>query len=121
MNSYDSVSSMTSLFLYQIDYNLKVNVKYGLQTLNLKDQIFCLQFSFRFVLELAERKKKKKLYFTPCPSPIWRYKKSILINDKKNTHTIHYAVTICNKPSYYIYWRFFLNKKKIQSNFYKYT
>ena len=42
---------MTSLFLYQIDYNLKVNVKYGVQTLYLKDQIFCLQFSFRFVLE----------------------------------------------------------------------
>ena len=32
-------------------------------------------------------------------------------NDKKNTRTIDYAVTICNKPSYYIYLRFFLNKK----------
>ena len=52
---------MTSLFLYQIDYNLKVNVKYGVQTLYLKDQIFCLQFSFRFVLALAERKKKKTI------------------------------------------------------------
>ena len=50
---------MTSLFLYQIDNNLKVNVKYGVQTLYLKDQTFCLQFSFRFVLALVERLQKK--------------------------------------------------------------
>ena len=29
-------------------------------------------------------------------------------NDKKTTRKIHYAVTICNKPSYYIYWRIYL-------------
>ena len=49
---------MTSLFLYQIDYNLKVNEKYGVQTL-LKRSILCLQSSFRFVLALAERLQKK--------------------------------------------------------------
>ena len=55
---------MTSLFLYQIDYNLKVNEKYGVQTL-LKRSILCLQSSFRFVLALAERLQKKN--YTSLP------------------------------------------------------
>ena len=96
---------MSSLFLYQIDYNLKVNVKYGVQTLYLKDQIFCLQFSFSFFLALAERKEKKTIHHSMSITNMEVQEKHAekMIKRTHVRRTIHHAVTICNKPSYYIY------------------
>ena len=68
--------------------------------------VFAIPFQVYF--NASRMLEKKTTIFHSLSITSMKVQEKQAENDKKTTRKKDYGVTICNKPSYYIYWRIFI-------------